>query len=80
MPGYVQQALTDFAHPPPTRPEHQPHRHNEPQYGTKLQLTDPPDTTQPLTAAQNLDLQKLTGKFLYYARAVDPTMLVTLPT
>jgi hypothetical protein len=39
---------------------------------------DPPDTTQPLTTAQNLELQKLTDKFLYYARAVNPTMLVTL--
>jgi hypothetical protein len=74
----VQRALTDFAHPPPTHPEHQLRCHNEPQYGTKLQLMAPPDTTQPLTAAQNLKLQKLTGKFLYYARAVDPTMLVTL--
>jgi hypothetical protein len=34
--------------------------------------------TLPLTASQNLELQKIMGKFLYYARAVDPTMLVTL--
>jgi hypothetical protein len=37
-------------------------------------LTDPPDITQPLTASQNLELQKL----LYYAQAVDMTMLVAL--
>jgi hypothetical protein len=45
MPGYVAQALTDFAHTIPTRKEHQPHPHNEPQYSTNLQLTDPPDMT-----------------------------------
>jgi hypothetical protein len=74
MPGCVQRVPTDFAHPPLSCPEHQPHHHNEPQYSTKLQLMDPTDTTQPLTTAQNLELQK----FLYYARAVNPTMLVTL--
>jgi hypothetical protein len=31
MPGYVTQALTDFAHTTPSRKEHQPHRHDEPQ-------------------------------------------------
>jgi hypothetical protein len=45
MPGYVARALTDFAHTTPSQKEHQPHCHNEPQYGTKLQLTDPPDMT-----------------------------------
>jgi hypothetical protein len=29
-------------------------------------------------ASKNLELQKITGKFLYYARAVDPTMQVAL--
>jgi hypothetical protein len=58
--------------------EHQLHCNNELQYGVKLQLTDPIDTTAPLMASQNTLLQKITGKFLYYARAVDPTMLVTL--
>jgi hypothetical protein len=52
MPRYVKRALTDFTHPPLSCPEHHPHNHNKPQYGTKLRLTDPPDTTQPLTMAQ----------------------------
>jgi hypothetical protein len=78
MPGYVEKALKEFKHIEPKRAEHQPHRNNEPQYGVKLQLTDPIDTTAPLSAVQNTLLQKITGKFLYYARAVDPTMLVTL--
>jgi hypothetical protein len=78
MPGYVEKALREFQHVEPTKAEHQPHRNNEPQYGVKLQLTDPIDTAAPLTESQNTLLQKITGKNLYFARAVDPTMLVTL--
>jgi hypothetical protein len=40
MPGYVQTALEEFEHAAPTKPEHQPHRHNPPQYGKKSQLTE----------------------------------------
>jgi hypothetical protein len=78
MPGYVEKALQEFQHAAPTKAEHQLHRNNEPQYRVKLQLTDPIDTTAPLTESSNALLQKITGKFLYYACAVDPTMLVTL--
>jgi hypothetical protein len=78
MPGYVKKALSEFQHIEPTRAEHQLHCNNEPQYRVKLQLTDPIDTTEPLSAVQNALLQNITGIFLYYAWAVDPTMLVTL--
>jgi hypothetical protein len=36
------------------------------------------DETSPLTAKQCLTLQKVTGSVLYYARAVDPTVLMPL--
>jgi hypothetical protein len=78
MPGYVAAALTEFQHPEPTRLEHQPHRHNPPNYGQKIQLTDPIDTTDPLNESGKRRLQQITGKFLYYSRAVDPTMNVAL--
>jgi hypothetical protein len=78
MPGYVEKALQEFQHAEPTKAEHQLHCNNELQYRVKLQLTDLIDTTAPLTESQNTLLQKITGNFLYYARAVDPTMLVTL--
>jgi Reverse transcriptase (RNA-dependent DNA polymerase) len=32
MPGYVERALKRFQHPPPSKPEHAPHAHIEPQY------------------------------------------------
>jgi hypothetical protein len=78
MPGYVQRALEEFGHPAPTKPEHQPHRHNPPQYGTRTQLMEPLDTSPPLGKQEILWLQQITRKFFYYSRAVDPTMNVTL--
>jgi hypothetical protein len=41
------------------------------QYATK-------DETSPLTAKECLTIQKVTGPVLYYARAVDPTVLMPL--
>jgi hypothetical protein len=78
MPGYVSAALEEFKHPTPTRREHQPYRHNPPKYGQKVQYTDPEDTTEPLDAEGILRIQRITGKFQYYSRVVDPTMNVAL--
>jgi hypothetical protein len=36
------------------------------------------DETPPLTATQCLNIQRVTGSVLYYARAVDPTILMPL--
>jgi hypothetical protein len=49
-------------------------------YGAKVQFTTPADTTTPLTDAGKLTLQQVIGCLLYYARTVDPTMLVALST
>jgi hypothetical protein len=80
MPGYVNTALEEFDHPKPTKSEHQPHRHNPLQFGTKIQLTTPADNSKPLDNKGILCLQQITGKFLYYSRDVDSTMNVTLST
>jgi hypothetical protein len=46
-------------------------------YGIKNQYTTK-DETPPLTAKQCLIIQKVTGSALYYARSVDPTVLMPL--
>jgi hypothetical protein len=46
-------------------------------YGAKTQYATK-DETPPLTAHQCLTIQKVTGSVLYYARAVDPTVLMPL--
>jgi hypothetical protein len=48
-----------------------------PVYGAKTQYATT-DETPPLTAQQCLTIQKVTGSVLYYARAVDPTVLMPL--
>jgi hypothetical protein len=80
MPGYVQAVLEEFKHPLPAPIEHQPYLHASPQYGVALQLTDPADDSPLLDEDGNKQIQRLTGKFLYYAQAVDSPMLVALST
>jgi hypothetical protein len=46
-------------------------------YGAKTQYATQ-DESPPLTAKQCLTIQKVTGSVLYYARTVDPTVLMPL--
>ena len=70
--------LQQFFHPTPKRPEHQPHQHAQPQYGTKVQFTEPEDKRPLLQPKDITKLQKIIGALLYYARAVDGTLMTTL--
>jgi hypothetical protein len=75
MPGYVANVLSKFQHNNPTHPQHTPSRYVMPVYGAKTQYATQ-DEAPRLTATQCLNIQKFTGPVLYYARAVDPTVLV----
>jgi hypothetical protein len=77
MPGYVSNVLSKFQHDAPKHPHHTPSRYVTPVYGAETQYTMK-DETLPLTATQCLTIQKVTGSALYYARAVDPTVLMPL--
>jgi hypothetical protein len=77
MPGYVSNVLSKFQHDAPMHPQHTPSRYVTPVYGAKTQYATK-DETPPLTAQQCLTIQKVTGSVLYYARAVDPTVLMPL--
>ena len=74
MDGYVKQALLEFEHEAPKTPYHAPSRYTPPKFGTKVQFAKV-DETAPLTKNKITFIQKVVGKLLYYARAVDPTML-----
>jgi hypothetical protein len=77
MPGYVSNILSKFQHDASKHPQHTPSRYVTPVYGAKTQYATK-DETPPLTATQCLTIQKVTGSVLYYARAVDPTVLMPL--
>ena len=81
MPGYVEKALLNhFVYKMPPRPQHAPHAWLKPTYGAALQYTAPEDTSTPLDANGIKHLQEIIGVLLYYARAINPTMLVALGT
>jgi hypothetical protein len=77
MPGYVSNVLSKFQHDAPKHPQHTSHRYVTPVYGAKTQYATK-DETPPLTATKCLTIQKVTGSVLYYARVVDPTVLMPL--
>jgi hypothetical protein len=75
MPGYVSNILSKFQHDSPKHPQHNPSWYITPFYGAKNQYVTRDETTL-LTTQQCLTIQKVTGSVLYYARAVDPTVLM----
>jgi hypothetical protein len=76
MPGYIKAALHRYQHPAPARTEHAPHRWNSPMYGAKTQFVSAPTPSPALSDKDVKKLQQLTGTLLYYARAVDPTLIM----
>jgi hypothetical protein len=78
MPGYVAKALKRFQHPPPSKPQNQPHPHVPPKYGAKVQYAAPEDTSPQLNKKATRFIQEVTRTFLFYARAIDSTMLTAL--
>jgi hypothetical protein len=78
MPGYIKAALHKYQHPALARPEHAPHTWNPPIYGAKTQFVDDKPTSPALSDKDVNKLQQLTGTLLYYARAVDPTLIMPI--
>jgi hypothetical protein len=78
MPGYIKAALHKYQHAAPARPEHAPHTWNPPIYGAKTQYVED-ETTSPALSDKDVNkLQQLTGTLLYYARAVDTTLIMPI--
>jgi hypothetical protein len=73
-------ALQKFQHTLPKRPEHAPYAWHKPVYDTNPQLPTPADDPPTLPPKEITIIQHIIGTLLYYARAVDPTMLVALGT
>ena len=79
MPGYVERALQRFAHTQdPSQPSNSPHQYQAPTFGQKIQFATSPDVSPTLDAKSKTRIQEIIGVFLYYARAVDSTMLPAL--
>ena len=77
MPGYCNEGLQRFRHECQKWTD-QPHKHVLLTYGAKIQYAKEADTSTKLGPKEQKFIQQVTGTFLYYARAVNATMLVAL--
>jgi hypothetical protein len=78
MPGYINDALTRFHHKRPKQRQNSPHQHIAPNYGARSQYAKPEKPGCLLDKVEKTYVQAVTGTLLYYARAVDSTILMTL--
>jgi hypothetical protein len=77
MPGYVQQALQRFGVTKSKFNTNSPAIYTPPKYGKQEQLNVIDNTAQ-LPADRIKRIQEIVGVFLFYARAVDPTMITSI--
>ena len=76
----MNKALHKFQHPTPKRAQYVPHQWTRPNYGETKQLATPLDTSPPIPEELKRRIQQIIGTFLYYARAVNCTILPALNT
>jgi hypothetical protein len=79
MPGYIARALQRFIHPTPERPEHAPHDYAAPTYGSRQQFATI-DTSLAVNSKVTKRIQEVLWTLLYYAHAVDCTMIPAIGT
>eukprot|EP00804_Cyclotella_cryptica_P001552 CCRYP_003759-RA/>CCRYP_003759-RA protein AED:0.38 eAED:0.38 QI:0/0/0/1/0/0.5/2/0/316 len=78
MPRYIDNVLQRFQHPIPSSPQNVPYKPFPKKYGTAAQDPLPKDASGPLDSAGQKRIQQIVGALLYYARAVDNTILLSL--
>jgi hypothetical protein len=70
--------LVKYGHVAPAKPQHCPYFPNAIQYGKDNQTPTPSDDSPLLDEAGKKRIQQIVGSFLYYAQAVDPTIVMAL--
>ena len=80
MPQYIPKLLEQLKHPLPQKPEYSPHKHYAIRFTKKgeRQLTRTVDATPFLDKQETTKIQSIDGALLYYARAIDNTLLPAL--
>eukprot|EP00804_Cyclotella_cryptica_P023660 CCRYP_017686-RA/>CCRYP_017686-RA protein AED:0.36 eAED:0.36 QI:0/0/0/1/0/0/2/0/366 len=80
LPGYIQKVLQRFQHDTPKTPQRCPFQPHPRKFGADSQDTLPPDDSKPLEPSGVTRVQQVVGSLLFYARAVDNTILPALST
>jgi hypothetical protein len=78
MPGYIKKKLHEYGHVYPKRIQTCPYSPKPKSYGAKAQAPLPSNDSKPLDKKGLLKVQKIVVSILYYARAVDMTVLMAL--
>ena len=78
MPGYVKKALKQFQHETPKKHQNSPFPYTEPTYGATKQYAKEESKTAKLDKKGKRFVQQVCGKFLFYGRAVDSTVLTPI--
>ena len=78
MPNYISKIRQRFNHREPSKPEHSPYKAPPRKYGLGAQDPIPPDDTAEIDEKRVRVVQQVIGGCLYYARAVDDTILMAL--
>ena len=78
MKDYIKNLMHKMQHPLPNKPEHNPHNCTPSKYGQTIQLA-PISNNLPILPVERIKrVQQISGSLIYYARAVDHTILLTL--
>ena len=78
MPEYIPKAMIRLNHPAPKKPQYAPQSWTAPAYGQQLQMAPDPEYSGLLDQQGTKFIQTVVGIVLYYAQALDPTMLRAL--
>ena len=78
MPGYIKKKLQEYKHVTASRRQTTPYIPAPKQFGSKAQRPLPADTSPILDKKGIKRVQQIVGSILYYARAVDMTVLMAL--
>ena len=78
MPKYVHKQLLRYVHRPPRQKHYCPYEQTPIQYGKRSDNIEPEPESPELDKDGKTFVQQVVGSFLYYARAVDLTILHAL--
>jgi hypothetical protein len=78
IPGYIKKLLHKYKHKMAKKPQHCPYTPAPKQYGADAQAPLPNDISPKLSANKIKENQRIIGSILYYARAVNSTVLMAL--
>ena len=78
MTGYINAELLKYYHPKLHKPQHRPYLWKKHQYGQNTQYAKPADSSLKLDANGIKHIQKVIEALIYYARAIDSTMLMAI--